>query len=141
MGVFGCCDSSNKLLDSSEFYDENKDMWTMSTPMIQRRSRHSAVAFRSNIYLSGCTEDQVKIITAVIFDTVTQQFTRIRSMRFSCCCFGATISYEKIYCFGGYKNDIRDAVDSFNMVTREWKRETTLSQKLFGIAAVTAYEA
>ena len=137
MGVFGCCDSSNKLLDSSEFYDENKDMWTMSTPMIQRRSRHSAVAFRSNIYLLGGS----KVNTIEIFDTMMQQFTRIRSRRFLRCHFGATISGEKIFCLGGYGKGDFDAVYSFNLVTREWKRETTLPQKLFGIAAVTAYEA
>ena len=134
--VFGGCDFKNKSLDSSEFYDENKAMWKMSTPMTQGRSMHSAVAFRSNIYLLGGLEDQVEI-----FDTVMQQFTRIRSMRFSRCYFGATISGEKIYCLGGYENGAFDSVDSFNLITREWKREATLPQNLFGIAAVTSYEA
>ena len=51
--AFGGSNHEDEALNSSKIYDENKDMWTMSIPMIERRSCHSAVAFRSYIYVLG----------------------------------------------------------------------------------------
>ena len=41
------------VLNTTEYYDDIIDKWTKSTPMIQKRLRHSAVTFRENVYLIG----------------------------------------------------------------------------------------
>ena len=55
--------------------------------------------------------------------------------------FAATISGDKIYCFGG-RNDsgYLDSMESFNLITEERKAVKKLPVKEAGFTAVTVYE-
>jgi len=130
----------NERLNSTEFYDEKNDKWTMSSPMNEKRSSHSAVAFRDKIYILGGV-NSTYLNTAEIFDTTTQQFTSISPMSHPRIQFAVAISGEKIFCFGGENSDSTiDSVESFNMKTGEWKSEKKLSQASCALTAVTLYE-
>merc|ERR1739838_1061913 len=100
--VFGGENDEGEYLNSTEFYDEKKDKWTMSTPMNEKRCRHSAVAFRDKIYILGGWNKTSVLNTAEVFDTVTQQFTFISPMSTPRHLFAAAITGEKLFCFGGY---------------------------------------
>ena len=116
--------------------------------MVEGRLHNSAVTFCNNIYLLGghngdyvsLNFDPNYLNTVEMFITVEEQFTSIKSMGFPRFHFSATISGEKIYCFRGYRNYFLDSVESFNLVTKEWKREINLPQKVVGLAAVTIFE-
>merc|ERR1739838_294614 len=152
--VFGGWNDEGEHFNSTEFYDEKKDKWTMSTPMNEKRREHSAVAFLDKIYiLGGRNGTSYTLNTAEVFDTVTQQFTFISPMSTPRRTFAASITGEKIFCFGGYKGKFLfsveifyylyngnvglDSVESFNVITGEWKSEKNLSQRNQGLAAVT----
>ena len=108
--------------------------------MIERRCSHSAVAHLNKIYLIGGRNETSKLNSAEVFDTVTQQFSSMKSMEVPRSWFAATISSEKIYCFGGknYRGYL-DSVESFNLITEEWKKEKNLPEKKSCLAAVTVY--
>ena len=126
--------------NSTEFYDEKKDVWTMTTPMIEERHSHSAVAFRHNIYVLGGWNG-FYLNTAEIFDTLTHQFSSMQSMEIPRMDFAATVNGNYIYCLGGfYPNGYADSVESFNMITGEWKNEENLPQRKQNLAAVTVYD-
>ena len=139
--AFGGRDPKDEALDSIEFYDERNDLWTLSFPMFSERFDHSAVAFRNNVYLLGGKNGQTSLNSIEVFDTVAEQITCIRPLKFPRSYFGAAISGEKIYCFGGFTNGYLDSVESFNMITWERKKEKKLPQKVTCLAAATAYEA
>ena len=109
--------------------------------MIEKRCWHSAVAHLDNIYvLGGCVENFLN--TAEVFNTETQQSSLIKPMEIPRQKFAATISGEKIYCLGGFNvRGCTDSIESYNVITRKWKKEKNLPQKKEGFAAVTLYEA
>merc|ERR1739838_1260373 len=98
---FGGLSDKGEHLNSNEFYDEKKDKWTMSSPMNEKRSEHSAVAFRDKIYILGGSNGTSVLNTAEVFDTVTQQFTFVSPMPTPRGTFAAVITGVKINCFGG----------------------------------------
>ena len=138
--AFGGENDKGEYLNSTEFYDEKEDKWTVSSLMNEKRSQHSAVAFRDNIYILGGMNKTSYLNTAEVFDTEMQQFTIVSSMLTPRRMFAAAITGEEIYCFGGYNGQVVDLVESFNMINGEWKPEKNLSQKNSGLAAVTIYE-
>ena len=109
--------------------------------MVERRCQHSVVAFRSNIYVLVGWNGRTYLNTDEMLNTETQQFTRLKPMEISRLSFGATISGDNIYCFGGWRDGFLDSVESFNMITKECKIGKVLPQKVTCLAAVTAYEA
>ena len=138
--TFGGLNVEGEVLNSSEFYEEKKNKWTMTTPMIEKRRSHSAVAHLNNIYLIGGKNETSTLNSAEVFDIVTQQFSLMKSMEVPRGCFAATISGEKIYCFGGLSDSAYlDSVESFNLITEEWKTEKNLFEKKACFAAVTVY--
>ena len=128
--AFGGRNVEKEVLNSSEFYDEIKNKWTITIPMIEGRCSHSAVDHLNIIYFIGGRNETSKLQSAEVFDTITQQFSLMKSMEVPRSLFAATISGEKIYCFGG-RNDrgFLDSVKSFNFITEEWKTEKTFSEK------------
>ena len=128
-----------EALHSVEFYDVKKIDWKMSIPMITKRYSHSAVAFRNKIYVLG-GKNKTSLDSAETFDTLTKQWTSIKSMNVPRRLFAAAVSGENIYCFGGLgKNKMLDSAESFNMITGVWKRERNFPQRADCFAAVTLY--
>ena len=80
--AFGGRNAEGEVLNSSEFYDENKEKWTMTTLVIKRRFSHSAVANLNNIYLIGGKNETLTLNSAEVFNIVTQQFSLMKSMKF-----------------------------------------------------------
>ena len=73
--AFGGENDKREYLNSTEFYEEKEDNWTMSSPMNEKKSQHSAVVFRDNFYIFGGMNKTLYLNTAEVFDTVMQQFT------------------------------------------------------------------
>ena len=67
----------------------------MSTPMVERKCSHSAVAFGSKIHLICGKNETSSLNSAEVFDVVTQQFSLMKSMEVPRRSFTATISGEK----------------------------------------------
>ena len=109
-----------KVLNSTEFYNDVTDKWTISTPMIESRHGHSAVAFREDIYVLGGGNNHVsRIRSAEKLDTTSEQWTAINSMKVPRNWFGAAISEHKLYCFGGnYGN--KTTVEYFDLYKEVW---------------------
>ena len=86
----------------------------------------------------GGTNETSTVNSAEVFDMVTQQFSLMKSMEVPRHSFAATISSEKIYCFGGKNDgDFLDSVESFILITEEWRTGKNLSEKKGSLAAVT----
>ena len=113
-------------LDTTEYYDENKNEWRRSTPMTEGRSGHSAVAFRDSIYvIGGRGHDEEILCTAEVFDTKTKQFSSLSSMRVPRNWFGAAISEHKLYCFSGLE---LNSVESFDLYIGKWIEEINMPE-------------
>ena len=132
-------DSLDGILRSTEYYDEVIDKWTLSTPMLEKRCDHSAVAFRDKIYVLGGYNWEVgRLRTAEVLDTKTKQFSFIKPMKTRRCRFAAAISDHKLYCFGGIGRFHQ--LESFNLYSEKWKKENTVDNFTVDISAVTLYD-
>ena len=129
----------NGILQSTEYYDEVIDKWTLSTPMLEKRKDHCAVAFREKIYvLGGFNREIGRLRTAEVLDTKAKQFSHIKPLQAPRCWFAAAISDHKLYCFGGLEGF--DQLESFNLYSEEWESETTVDNFTGSISAVTLYD-
>ena len=54
------------------------DKWTMSTPMIERRCSHSAVASLNDVYVLGGKSETPSLNCVEVFHTVMKQFSLIK---------------------------------------------------------------
>ena len=116
-----------------------KSSINVSTPMLEKRCYHSAVAFREKIYVLGGRNLEVgRLRTAEVFDTKTKQFSSIKPMQAPRSWFAAAIADHKIYCFGGLGS--LDQVESFNLYSEEWKEEETENEFFVSVSAVTLYD-
>ena len=134
--------NANETSNSTEYYDHLTDKWTKSTQMLEKRSGHSAVAFRDHIYVIGGIRSHpfAVVLTAEVLDTKTGQFTAIKPIKTSCCVFATAISEHKLYCFGSLRFDRVMLVESFNLYSGEWETEENLNKLDQGDFAITVYD-
>ena len=138
--AFGGENDYEEELNSTEYYDEFVDEWTLSTPMIKKRRHHAAVSFRDRIFvIGGCNRYDGVFNTTEVFDINTKQFTFLKqnmpTPRFS---FAAAISGYKLYCFAGIDDHYgyTKVVESFNIYTETWKREEDIEDSAWGAVAI-----
>ena len=134
MWALGGKNSSLNSLNSTEYYDNITDEWTLSTPMKEKRFYHASVAFRDNILvIGGWNSIDDPLNTAEILDTKLNQFSSLKSMRVPRYSLAATISGNKLYCFNGFTNndehsEVRRPVESFNLYTICWHEEDEVDE-------------
>jgi len=133
----------NGTLNTTEYFDDINNKWTNSTPMIERREDHSAVAFREKIYIIGGYSYMYGRLNfsrfAEVLDSKTKQFTAIMNPNVRRFQFAAAISEHKLYCFGG---DRADTVESFDLYKEEWLEEGRMPKYLSSCrtSAVTIFD-
>ena len=60
----------NRVLNSTDYYDDVSDKWIRSTPMLQKKLEDSPVALRDKIYfIGGSNRHEGPLNTAEIFRT------------------------------------------------------------------------
>ena len=126
------------VLNTTEYYDDVNDKWTMFNPMIEERYGHSAVAFREDVYVVG-GHDGVKFLrSSEKLDTTNRQWTAISSMKIPRGFFGAAINEHKLYCFGG--NLGRETkVEYLNLYSGDWIEEGVISIESYFTSAITVF--
>ena len=130
-----------EVLNSTEFYDDIINRWIPSASMIEKRCGYGAIAFRKHILIIGGEgSNGESLASAEVLDTVFMQFSAIKSMSIPRQLFAVTIVGKFVYCFGGQNDDQEDAlssIESYNLITNEWKTENNLPRKRSSFRAVT----
>ena len=136
--------NENETLNSTEYYDDVTDHWTKSTPMLEKRAKHSAVAFREQIFIIGGVNavHVGGLRTAEVLDTKTKQFTALKPMLKPRYFVPTAINEHKLYCFGGEGPDEESikSIESFNLYSGEWEKEENMNEFDHGYSAVTVYD-
>ena len=134
-------EGTNGVLKTTEFYNTTINNWTKSTPMIEKRCGHSAVAFRQQIYvIGGCNEDNdYGLHSAEKLDTTIRQWTSISSMEVPRFDFSCAINGHKLYCFGG-DNATEPSVVYFDLYNKIWVEEGTMPGNFDSLSAFTVYD-
>ena len=107
--------------------------------MIEKRSYHSVVAFRENIYVIGGLSFVDYLRSAEKFDTSSKQWTLINSIAISRFNFGTPINGHKLYCVRG-DNWKRLVVEYFDLYSEVWGDEGRMPATYGLVSAVTIYD-
>ena len=112
--------SNGNTLDSIEYYQEERGKWeTSKFCMNEKRATHSAVAFRSNIFIIGGYDGKKFLASAEVLDTDSGQCTVIKPMQIPLHDLAITINGHEIICF----SDCGGALERYNLITGDWEKK------------------
>jgi len=124
-----------QILNTIETYDISKDAWSTVevAPMTDRRSFPCAVMVEDDIFIMGGYDGHDTLRTCEVYNIPTNSWSAIEQMYTARSNAGAAFMNRKIYVVGGWDGVSLNAVEYFDLVTREWIRITSLPRPTTGI--------
>ena len=115
-------------------YRADKNKWKIGKPLCQGRRRHVMVALTNAIYVIGGYDHRIgegsRMLSSIEkYDFTEDCWEECANLRLPVSSFSSAVSGEKIFLFGGEKNDKMDtgAIQCFDTTTNECTQVATLS--------------
>lgn len=115
-------------------YRADKNKWKIGKPLCQGRRRHVMVALSNAIYVIGGYDHRIgegsRMLSSIEkYDFAEDGWEECANLKLPVSSFSSAVSGEKIYLFGGEKNDKMDTgvIQCFDTTTNECSQVATLS--------------
>lgn len=137
--IYAIGGKNRDFLDRVEVYDPSNDSWTVKASMPTKRAYIGATIIDNKIYVvGGCNKDKgtiTELDNVEVYDPATDAWTTKSPMQNSRKFFSTASVNNKIYVFGGYKNQnfIR-SVEEYDPATDKWVSKANLKEAKYGMS-------